>query len=72
MLGLIVRIQEYKFTASRQLLEHLQRMAEGLPVAFLVSSTFSVILLAVKDKQYSLNMCILFYIHLFQHQPVEN
>ena len=33
-------------------------MAEVLPVALLVSSTFSVILLGVKDKKYSQNMCI--------------
>ena len=56
--GLIVG--GYKFAASRQLLWRLQRMAEVSPVTFLVSSTFSVILLVVKDKKHYLNMCILF------------
>ena len=32
-------------------------MAEALTVAFLVSSPFSVIFLAVKDKKYFRNMC---------------
>ena len=52
VLGLLVR--EYKFAVSRQLLQRLQRMAQVLPVAILVS------LLAVKDKKYSRNMCISF------------
>ena len=46
VLGLTVG--EYKFAASRQL---SQRMGEVLPVAFLVRSNFSVILLVVTDKK---------------------
>ena len=42
----------------KTIIVRLQRMAQVLPAVILISLAFSVILLAVKDKKYSRNMCI--------------
>ena len=47
----------------------VQRMAEVLPVAFLVSSTFFVILLQVKDKN-TLETCAFYFVGPHKHNNI--
>ena len=53
-------VGEYKISFVNTAIITFTKKGFSLPVAILVSSTFSVILLALKDNKYFRNICIMF------------